>query len=98
MKRLFAVSIFLAACGWLLLHAQLVRTGDVRLWRHRNLGKALYENPTTQKDAVEQFRLALALAPNSAREQLNYGLAVLRATAQAETPPATGSLPRGNGP
>ncbi|SPF32746.1 Tetratricopeptide TPR_2 repeat protein [Candidatus Sulfopaludibacter sp. SbA4] len=79
MKRLLAASAFLAACGWLLLHAQLVRTGDARLWRYRNLGKALYENPTTQKDAVEQFRQALALAPNAAREQLNYGLALLRA-------------------
>ncbi|SPE36603.1 Tetratricopeptide TPR_2 repeat protein [Candidatus Sulfopaludibacter sp. SbA6] len=79
MKRLLAASAFLAACGWLLLHAQLVRTGDARLWRYRNLGKALYENPTTQKEAVEQLRQALALAPNSAREQLNYGLALLRA-------------------
>ena len=79
MKRLLAVSVFLAACGWLLLHAQLVRTGDARLWRYRNLGKAMYENPTTQKEAVEQFRQALALAPNSAREQLNYGLALLKA-------------------
>jgi len=45
----------------------------------RNLGKAFYENPTTQKEAVEEFRKALALAPDSARERLNYGLALLRA-------------------
>ncbi len=50
-----------------------------RLARHRNLGKAFYENPTTQKEAVEEFRKAFELAPNSARERLNYGLALLRA-------------------
>lgn len=50
----------------------------------RNLGKAFYENPTTQKEAVEQFRQALQLAPKSVREQLNYGLALLRAGRTAE--------------
>jgi Flp pilus assembly protein TadD len=49
------------------------------LWQHRNLGKAFYENPTTQAQAVEEFRKALDLAPNSARERLNYGLALLKA-------------------
>jgi tetratricopeptide (TPR) repeat protein len=52
---------------------------EERLWQYRNLGKAFYENPTTQPQAVEQFRKALDLAPNSARERLNYGLALLRA-------------------
>src|ERR1700683_2016911 len=51
---------------------------DARLWQHRNLGKAFYENPTTHKEAVEELRQALALAPDSVREQLNYGLALLR--------------------
>jgi len=46
---------------------------------HRNLGKAFYENPTTQLNAVEEFRQALELAPDSARERVNYGLALLRA-------------------
>ncbi len=50
-----------------------------RLATHRNLGKAFYENPTTQAQAVEEFRKALALQPTSARERLNYGLALLRA-------------------
>jgi tetratricopeptide (TPR) repeat protein len=49
------------------------------LAEHRNLGKAFYENPTTQKQAVREFRLALLMAPGSVREQLNYGLALLRA-------------------
>jgi tetratricopeptide (TPR) repeat protein len=55
-----------------------------RLARHRNLGKAFYENPTTQKEAVEQFALALKMAPDSVPEQLNYGLALLRAGKTAE--------------
>src|SRR5579864_5289287 len=49
------------------------------LWQHRNLGKAFYENPTTQAKAVEELRQALDLAPGSARERLNYGLALLKA-------------------
>lgn len=47
--------------------------------QHRNLGKAFFENPTTQKQAVAEFREALALNPGSARDRLNYGLALLRA-------------------
>jgi tetratricopeptide (TPR) repeat protein len=79
MKK-FLFGIALIGCSfWLLTSAELIRSGDVRLWQHRNFGKALYENPTTQKQAVEEFRLALALAPHSTREQLNYGLALLRA-------------------
>ena len=42
-------------------------------------GKAFYENPTTQTQAVDEFKKALDLAPNSARERVNYGLALLRA-------------------
>jgi len=54
------------------------------LARHRALGKAFYENPTTHRQAVDEFRKALALAPNSARERINYGLALLRAGRTAE--------------
>ncbi|HEY2017727.1 MAG TPA: tetratricopeptide repeat protein, partial [Bryobacteraceae bacterium] len=80
MKRLLAASGITTALGfWLFLHAQAPASADSRLWHYRNLGKAFYENPTTQKDAVEQFRQALALAPRSAREQVNYGLSLLRA-------------------
>lgn len=64
------------------------RTGAVakedRLAAHRNLGKAFYENPATQLQAVEEFRKALELAPDSARERLNYALALLRAGRTAE--------------
>ena len=54
------------------------------LWHHRNLGKALYENPTTQQQAVDELKKALDLDPQSAREQLNYGLALLRAAKTAD--------------
>jgi hypothetical protein len=52
---------------------------DDLLWHHRNLGKAFYENPTTQYEAVAEFKQALDLAPDSPRERLNYGLALLKA-------------------
>lgn len=54
-------------------------TRDDLIWQHRNLGKALYENPTTQRQAVDEFRKALDLNPGSLRERLNYGLALLKA-------------------
>jgi Flp pilus assembly protein TadD len=57
---------------------------DRTLWHYRNLGKAFYENPTAQVQAVDEFRKALQLNPNSAREQLNFGLALLRAGKTAE--------------
>ena len=62
-----------------MLSADLSRADEDRLWRFRNLGKAFYENPTTQKQAVDEFRKARDLAPNSTREIMNYGLALLRA-------------------
>jgi tetratricopeptide (TPR) repeat protein len=46
--------------------------------QHRNLGKAFYENPVTQQQAVNEFQQALAIAPDSAREKLNYALALLK--------------------
>jgi tetratricopeptide (TPR) repeat protein len=62
-----------------MLSAPLSRADEERLWRFRNLGKAFYENPTTQKQAVDEFKKARDLAPGSAREVVNYGLALLRA-------------------
>src|SRR4030095_16548386 len=49
------------------------------LWHYRNLGKAFYENPTTQQQAVEMFQKALELNPDSVRERVNHGMALLRA-------------------
>lgn len=74
-----AVAVVIGLC----LAALWDRTGagqtDDALWHHRNLGKAFYENPTTSGLAVEEFKKALDLAPGSARERVNYGLALLRA-------------------
>ena len=52
--------------------------------QHRNLGKAFYENPTTQQQAVREFQQALALAPDSARDKLNYALALLKVQGREE--------------
>jgi tetratricopeptide (TPR) repeat protein len=67
---LIAVAVYWSAHG----------AGDTAeiIQRHRNLGKAFYENPTTQVEAIAEFKAALALAPNSVPEKLNYGLALLR--------------------
>ncbi len=54
------------------------------LERHRNLGKAFYENPTTQSEAIAEFKKALDLAPHSIPEKLNYALALLRGGRTAE--------------
>jgi Tfp pilus assembly protein PilF len=81
MKRLSAV-IGIAAVAGLALLLNGAAAGDAareRILRHRNLGKAFYENSTTQLMAVDEFKKALDLAPDSARERINYGLALLRA-------------------
>jgi tetratricopeptide (TPR) repeat protein len=64
----------------LLLLACTHTPNSALLTQHRNLGKAFYENPTTQNEAVQEFRAALKLAPNSPQEKLNYALALLRAS------------------
>jgi Tfp pilus assembly protein PilF len=69
-----ACTIFLAA---FLVYGQDVADSSEALWHYRNLGKAFYENPMTPGEAVEWFQKALALAPDSPRERLNYGLALL---------------------
>jgi tetratricopeptide (TPR) repeat protein len=82
MKR-FRVWIFaciVAGAAWvLLMGADASRVEQDRLWHLRNLGKAFYENPTTQLEAVDELKKALDLAPDSPRERINYGLALLRA-------------------
>src|SRR6188474_2593909 len=65
-----------------IIFAQDVPSGgnvESKLAQYRNLGKAFYENSTTQKESVAEFKKALDLAPNSNREKLNYGLALIRA-------------------
>ena len=66
---------------WVLATAQTPSSGpeQARLQELRNLGKALYETPGSSRQAVEVLREALDLNQGSAREHLNYGLALLRA-------------------
>lgn len=63
----------------LVLAASTLLAQDAKLEALRNLGKAFYENPTTQKEAVATLKQAWDLAPKSTREHLNYGLALLKA-------------------
>ncbi len=70
---------FIALVCALFLVAADIPQSENRLWEHRNLGKAFYENPDTHTQAVDELRAALQLAPNSVRERINYGLALLRA-------------------
>jgi tetratricopeptide (TPR) repeat protein len=51
---------------------------------HRNLGKAFYENPTTQQEAVREFQQALEISPDSTRDKLNYALALLKVQGREE--------------
>lgn len=84
MRPLAALLLCLLLAALLLFVAAAPSAIEERLVRHRNLGKAFYENPTTQKEAVEEFRKALELAPDSPTDRLNYGLALLRAGRTAE--------------
>ncbi len=83
------IAPILCASALLLLFGAAPSADLDKLWHLRNLGKAFYENPTTQKEAVEQFRKALAANPNSVREHINYGLALLKA---GETPQGIAEL------
>lgn len=74
-----AIAISALALAMLLAAQSHDAAKQEQIARHRNLGKAFYENPTTQLKAVDEFRAALELAPDSARERVNYGLALLRA-------------------
>src|SRR5438132_14060704 len=78
------VVVCVVAAFAILLWAADAPNVQERLAQHRNLGKAFYENPTTQPQAVVEFKKALDLMPNSSREKMNYGLALLRAGKVAE--------------
>jgi tetratricopeptide (TPR) repeat protein len=67
-----------AVVSSLFLVAADLPTSEERLWEYRNLGKAFYENPDTHVQAVQELEKALALKPDSVRERINYGLALLR--------------------
>jgi tetratricopeptide (TPR) repeat protein len=75
-SKLFGV-LAAAAVAALLVAVAATPAGDA-IQRHRNLGKAFYENPTTHAEAIAELKKALDLAPNSVPEKLNYALALLR--------------------
>ena len=73
-----AVTAALASALFLGVPGSSGQTGQERLWRYRNLGKALFETPATAAEAPAELKKALELAPDSFRDRLNYGLALLR--------------------
>ncbi len=83
--QLVAVVVALGALGAAVLQfapssrAPLTAEQRARLQELRNLGKAFYENPGAQTQAVDALRKALEINPSSAQEHLNLGLALLRA-------------------
>lgn len=83
LRILSVLGVFLAgaAAWWMLAPAQSPENSPeaALLQEVRNLGKAFYETPGSSRQAVEQLKKALDLNPGSAREHLNYGLALLRA-------------------
>ncbi|MBV9407169.1 MAG: tetratricopeptide repeat protein, partial [Acidobacteriaceae bacterium] len=72
------VALLAVSCAFLLIGADTPETEN-RLWEHRNLGKAFFENPDTHAQAVDELRAALEMQPNSVRERVNYGIALLHA-------------------
>ncbi len=87
--RLIGTLVLAMACGaawWMLAPGQTqgLSAETISLQEARNLGKAFYETPGSSRQAVEQLKKALDLNPGSAREHLNYGLALLRAGQREE--------------
>ncbi len=76
-RLICACAISLAALFLWLSPRVISAAENPAIERHRNLGKAFFENPTTHIEAIAEFKKALDLAPNSAREKLNYALALL---------------------
>src|SRR3954454_12667101 len=72
------VGILAATAVLALIALRAATPAEDTLQRHRNLGKAFYENPTTHAEAIAELKKAFDLAPNSIPEKLNYALALLR--------------------
>jgi tetratricopeptide (TPR) repeat protein len=71
--------VFCVSSAAVLFSFAAAPANEEQLWRHRNLGKALFETPTAIPQAVEELKKARDLAPDSYRDRLNYGIALLRA-------------------
>ena len=75
--RLFSGPLLVGVAAILLLAGGSASNEEL-LWRHRNLGKALFETPTTVAQSAVELKKALDLVPDSFRDRLNYGLSLLR--------------------
>src|SRR5689334_6029597 len=51
---------------------------NAAVWRHRILAKAYFEDPDLREKAIDELKQALDLDPESVRDRVNYGLALLR--------------------
>ena len=79
MNRSKISGLTVVLCSLWLISADTPSSIDDRLWEYRNLGKAFYENPDTHVQSAQELKKALDLKPDSVRERVNYGLALLRA-------------------
>lgn len=78
MRSFVVAGILASLCAVMALQVDTPQI-DEKLWEYRNLGKAFYENPDTHVQAAEEEHQALQLAPDSVMDEINYGLALLRA-------------------
>src|SRR3954451_23341528 len=81
------VGILAATAALALLGLRAAPPANDVLQRHRNLGKAFYENPTTHAEAIAELKKAFDLAPDSLPDKLNYALALLRGGRAAQATP-----------
>lgn len=82
MKRLLLahLAILVVACAVFQALPEVSAQADQeQLWRSRNLGKALFETPTSVAQAPLELKKAADLAPGSFADRANYGMALLRA-------------------
>jgi len=77
--RFFVFAISAALLAWACQRSGVDPETAAELQQVRNLGKALYETPGSAEQAVEALAKAVELAPDSARDRVNYGLALLSA-------------------
>ena len=68
-----------AAAALVLLVTPPTAPKEEEIQRHRNLGKALFENPISVTQAPDEFRKALELDPASSRDRLNLGITLIKA-------------------
>ena len=76
--RVYELALVITGVAVVVLRLAGAGRTEQELWRHRNLGKALFETPTAISEAPAELKKALDLSPDSFPDRLNYGLALLR--------------------